>query len=192
MLKVLITYAVNDERIPLDFKNCEIQYVRTGIGKAKAAMRLMDAVCRERPDLVINIGTAGSLVHRVGDVFACYHFIDRDFMKIQLPGLDYELDFSASFPENGLFINWDSNGVCNTGDSFLTEVSGAVEGDVFDMEAYAQALVCKEKDIPFVAVKYVTDRIGENSVKHWEDKLADARQELEHFFKSYSLKGLPY
>jgi len=33
-----------------------------------------------------------------------------------------------------------------------------------------------------ISVKYVTDIIGQNSVKHWEDKLADARQGLSHYF----------
>ena len=51
-----------------------------------------------------------------------------------------------------------------------------------DMEAYAQAFVCNSKEIPFISVKYVSDVIGQNSVKHWEDKLADARTGLSHFF----------
>lgn len=63
----------------------------------------------------------------------------------------------------------------------MTDASG-VEGDVVDMEAFAQAQVCMELNIPFMAIKYVTDLIGQNSVKHWEDKLADARRDLETFF----------
>ena len=50
------------------------------------------------------------------------------------------------------------------------------------MEAYAQAFVCTSKEIPFISVKFVSDVIGQNSVKHWEDKLADARTGLSHFF----------
>ena len=57
------------------------------------------------------------------------------------------------------------------------------DGDVVDMEAYAQAQVCRELGIPFLAVKYVTDIVGQNSVKHWEDKLADARRDLTAYFK---------
>lgn len=51
-----------------------------------------------------------------------------------------------------------------------------------DMEAYAQAFVCRAKEIPFISVKYVSDVIGQNSVKHWEDRLEDARAGLSHFF----------
>ena len=76
---------------------------------------------------------------------------------------------------------WTEEGICNTGDGFLTELTH-VSGDVVDMEAYAQAFVCRSKEIPFISVKYVTDIIGQNSVKHWEDKLADARQGLSNYF----------
>lgn len=48
------------------------------------------------------------------------------------------------------------------------------KADVVDMEAYAQAGPAQAKGIPFIAIKYVTDVIGQNSIKHWEDKLADA------------------
>lgn len=80
----------------------------------------------------------------------------------------------------GYCLHWQREGVCNTGDTFLTELSD-VKGDVVDMEAYAQAWVCRTKNTPFIAVKYVTDIIGQNSVKHWEDKLADARKGLGAF-----------
>ena len=182
MLTVLLVYAVDDERISVAFPECEIRYVRTGIGKVKAAMRLLDAIHENRPDVVINIGTAGALSHRVGDIFVCRRFVDRDFQKVSLPGLDYELSLSGMPASKELFAGVDCSGICNTGDSFLTEVS-EMKGDVFDMEAYAEALVCKEKNIPYFSVKYVTDVIGQNSVKHWEDKLADARMGLKDFLQ---------
>ena len=53
------------------------------------------------------------------------------------------------------------------------------------MEAFAQQQVCQEEHVPFVSVKYVTDIIGQNSVKVWADKLADARSALTGYFKRY-------
>lgn len=182
-LNLILTHAVNDERIALDLKGINIRYVRTGIGKVKSAIRLSDAIHSEQPDLVLNIGTAGSLDHPVGDVFVCREFIDRDFRKVGLPGLDYRQNTDHLFDEKMSFIRFEPAGICNTGDSFLTEASD-IEGDVFDMEAYAQALLCTEKKIPFLSVKYITDIIGQNSVKHWEDKLEDARKGLKEFIES--------
>ena len=186
MLKVLITHAVNDELIDVNLTDCNVKYVRTGIGKVKSTMRLMDALAQEIPDIVINMGTAGTVSHHVGDVFVCCRFIDRDLEKVGCLNLQSEIDSSSLLQEKGYCLSWKPNGVCNTGDSFLTETANS-HGDVFDMEAFAQAQVCEVKGIPFISVKYVTDKIGENSIQHWEDKLADARKALALFFGDCSL-----
>lgn len=187
MKKILVTYAVKDEFAPIALHGYQIIYVLTGIGKAKAAMKLTEAICKEEPALVLNMGTAGTLNHSVGDVFVCRRFIDRDFHSVNLPGVEYEIDFTPMLTKEKIFEDWISSnknsGTCNTGDSFVTEAE-SVNGDVVDMEAFAQAIVCKEFGIPFIAVKYVTDIIGKNSVKHWEDKLSDARNEFTNWFRN--------
>jgi len=107
---------------------------------------------------------------------------DEDMQKLVELGMEYEIDSMDLLSQKGYCLHWPAGGVCNTGDTFLTELSD-VSGDVVDMEAYAQALVCRAKNVPFISVKYVTDIIGQNSVKHWEDKLADARKGLGEFFE---------
>ncbi len=181
MLKVLVTYAVQGEFAEIQWPDVQAYYVRTGIGKAKSAFHLTDAIAQVQPDIVINMGTAGTINHQVGDVFVCRRFVDRDMHKIEALGLECRIDSSELLASKGYCLHWTEEGTCNTGDSFLTELAD-VEGDVVDMEAYAQALVCRNKEIPFISVKYVSDIIGQNSVKHWEDKLADARTGLAHFF----------
>lgn len=186
-MRILVTYAVQGEFTELRFpgmkdgEEVEIGYLRTGIGKVKSAFYLSEAINHGQPDLVINIGTAGAIHHQVGQIFVCRHFVDRDMQKLADLGVECEIDSSALLAERKYCVDWAESGICNTGDSFLTEL-GEVKGDVIDMEAYAQALVCRVKNVPFIAVKYVTDVIGENSVKHWEDKLADARSGLDYFF----------
>ncbi len=181
MLKVLVTYAVQGEFTEIHWLDIQPYYVRTGIGKAKSAFYLAEAIAQIQPDVVINLGSVGSINHQVDDVFVCTRFVDRDMLKLEALGLECRIDASALWAEKGFALKGGAEGVCNTGDSFLTELEH-VEGDVVDMESYAQALVCQAKQIPFVSVKYVTDIIGQNSVKHWEDKLADARAGLAHFF----------
>lgn len=180
MQKILVTYAVQGEFVEITCPEIEPYYVRTGIGKVKSAFHLAEAIRQVQPDLVLNIGSAGTVSHRIGDIFVCRKFIDRDMQKLSKFGLEYEIDSSALLEERGLCRHWTEDGVCNTGDGFLTELTH-VTGDVVDMEAYAQAFVCRSREIPFIAVKYVTDIIGQNSVKHWEDKLADARQGLSRY-----------
>ncbi|TWV14307.1 5'-methylthioadenosine/S-adenosylhomocysteine nucleosidase [Bacteroidaceae bacterium HV4-6-C5C] len=188
-MRILVTYAVQGEFTELKFPGVkdgdevQIGYLRTGLGKVKSAFYLSEAINHGEPDLVINIGTAGTVNHQVGDIFVCRQFVDRDMQKLADFGVESEIDTSAMLAQKSYCEHWEHAGVCNTGDTFLTDLED-VKGDVVDMEAYAQALVCRAKNVPFIAVKYVTDIIGQNSVEQWEDKLADARIGLDHFFNS--------
>ena len=185
-MRILVTYAVQGEFTELKFpgligeEEVQVGYLRTGVGKVKSAFYLSEAISHAQPDLVVNVGTAGTIRHQVGDIFVCRHFVDRDMQKLAGLGIECEIDSAALLEAKGYCRHWTENGTCNTGDSFLTELTH-VSGDVVDMEAYAQAFVCRAKEIPFISVKYVTDIIGQNSVKHWEDKLADARQGLSNY-----------
>ncbi len=179
-MKVLVTYAFDSEIIPFELQGVDITFLRTGMGKVLSAFNLTKALCEDKYDLVVNVGTAGTLNHNVGDIFVCHRFVDRDLEKIVLPHVCSDI----SFPEKvGLDVidRYGKVGVSNTGDSFVTEV-GDFTGDVIDMEAFAQAQVCKLMDVNFVAVKYITDIIGQNSREVWLDKLRDAREALKEFF----------
>ncbi|MGN0033921.1 MAG: nucleosidase [Candidatus Limimorpha sp.] len=180
-MKILLTYALDDERVDVRLPEDELVYVETGVGKVRSAMSVMRAICQHNPDLVINFGTAGTLRYNVGDIVLCNRFVDRDLRRIRLDGILSEIVFSTDIMPR-LSNRADYVGAtCSTGDSFVTETAG-VEGDVVDMEAFAQALVCREMDLPFLSVKYITDVVGRNSVEIWNDKLADAREGLSVFF----------
>ena len=71
------------------------------IGKVKAAFHLAEAIRQVEPDIVINMGTAGTIHHKVGDIFVCRHFIDRDMQKLAGLGLSYQLDTSACLNRKG-------------------------------------------------------------------------------------------
>ena len=181
IMKILIVYAIPQEKIEVNIPNAEVIYVETGMGKVNAAKKTMRAICEYHPDMVINIGSAGTLNHKVGDIFVCNHFIDRDLRKVTLDGVVSEIEFGKD-AINRIFMGRDlMYGTCNTGDSFITQ-GNDIEGDVIDMESFAEADVCREMGVPFFAVKYVTDVVGQNSSEEWFAKLADARAGLKHFF----------
>lgn len=187
---ILLAFALPDEFVDIEISGCETKPVLTGVGKACSAIRLTRALLDLRPSLVINIGTAGTFNLHVGDIVVSSHFIDRDFCRLKLPGLEYEKTGSAGILSGKLPSLIDSHEVWNerftvsTGDDFVTNAESA-EGDVVDMEAYAEALACEEQGVPFVSVKYVSDVVGQNSVEIWQDKLSAARNALDHYFKTY-------
>lgn len=184
IMKILLVYAIPEEKVEINIPNAEVIYVETGIGKVNAAMRTMHAICEYHPDMVINFGTAGTINHKVGDIFVCNHFIDRDLRKVTLNGVVSEIEFGRDAINRVFTGHQLMYGTCNTGDSFITQ-GADIEGDVIDMESYAEADVCREMGIPFVAVKYVTDVVGQNSSEEWYAKIADARKGLTEFFESF-------
>ena len=92
-------------------------------------------------------------------------------------------EFKEELNHHVFFKSRTFSSICNSGDTFLTTMDGT--GDIFDMEAFAIARVCKALGLPFAAVKYVTDIIGENSVKHWEEKLEEAQEGLQKYCDKY-------
>lgn len=192
IMKILIVYAIPEEKIEVNIPNAEVIYVETGMGKVNAAMRTMHAICEYHPDMVINIGSAGTLNHKVGDIIVCNRFVDRDLRKVYLNGVISEMEFDVdvikhAIPSWHLMEHAKLIGTCNTGDSFITE-GNDIEGDVIDMESFAEADVCREMGVPFFAVKYVTDVVGQNSSEEWFAKLADAREGLSAFFRDFCVK----
>ena len=95
-MKILVTYAVQGEFTELKFpgligeEEVQVGYLRTGIGKVKSAFYLTEAINRAQPDLVVNVGTAGTVRHQVGDIFVCRHFVDRDMQRLK--GFDMECE----------------------------------------------------------------------------------------------------
>ena len=189
-MKIILPYAIPEEKIEMSISGAELIYVETGVGKVRAAMRLMRAICEYHPDMVINFGTAGTINHKVGDIIVCNRFIDRDLRKVVFDGVISEIDFGRDVINRvstmqQLMERAHLYGTCNTGDSFITQGT-EIEGDVIDMESYAEADVCREMGIPFVAVKYITDVVGQNSWQDWYGKLKDAREALTEFFKQWT------
>ena len=187
IMKILLVYAIPEEKIEINIPNAEVIYVETGMGKVNAAMNTMRAICEYHPDMVISFGTAGTINHKVGDIIVCNRFIDRDLRKVTIDGVISEIEFGKEAINHVLSGHQLVYGTCNTGDSFITE-GNDIEGDVIDMESFAEADVCREMGVPFFAVKYVTDIVGQNSSQEWFAKLADARAGLKHFFDNNVLK----
>lgn len=168
----LAVFALADEVVPVE----GFTPLVTGVGKVAATLALTEAIAKERPECVLNVGTAGTFRRKVGDIVACRRFVDRDFARLPLPGIGWELG------QDGPSVS--------TGDNFVT--GGEDDGcDVVDMEAFALARVCAHFGVPFACVKYVTDIIGQNSVALWEAKLAEARERLTLYFERYGT-GLLY
>ena len=184
-MKILITYALEAERGDWQLPGHELFFCATGVGKVSAALHTYEKALALKPDLVLAVGTAGTFHHRVGDIVVANRFVDRDLEKIAHLGVPFQLDFSDELA--AFSFQQAVNTTVSSGDTFQENAEDSAAGewaDVFDMEAYGNAQACKALGLPFVAVKYITDVIGQNSIKHWEEKLEDARKGTEVFLKT--------
>lgn len=191
--KILVAFAVEGERFPLHLDGAEVVEIVTGVGKTLAATAMALAIVEHQPDLVLNVGTVGTYRHQVGDILVSRHFVDRDMLKLPLDMLKKRIDMSD------MSWGWELRSVVggaqsdhvvtiNTGDNFVTQASEDLGCDAVDMEAFAEAWVCRQTARPFLSVKYVTDVLGQNSIAVWEEKLAHARRDLEAYFATNSAK----
>ena len=189
-MKILVVYAIAEEKFPLEIEGAELVEIFAGIGKTMAATSVALAIAKHNPDLVLNIGTVGTYSHKVGDVLVARRFIDRNMKQVPIDATCNELDMQKQSFAYGLRSVIDGKETdipvtINTGDNFVTCADEALGCDAVDMESFAMAWVCKQTSKPFLSVKYVTDILGQNSVAVWSEKLAQARHDLEAYFKAY-------
>ncbi len=140
----------------------------TGIGKVNAAMELTKEIYRNRPKLIVNLGSAGSKYFHKGDVVCCTKFIQRD-MDVRGLGFSlYETPLSGIPPvlEYGLKRQDLPEGICGSGDSFEMNHSETVY-NIVDMEAYPLALIAMKEEIPFLCLKYISDDAGSDAADDW-------------------------
>ena len=181
-MKILVCYALECEKVTVPFDG-EVRYLRTGIAKMKTSVSVAEEMMREKPDMVINIGTSGTFHHKKGDIVVCRRFIDRDLAKVNIPGITCSIDLSGQELPAFRKLADMPVGECSTGDSFVTDAS-EMDSDVCDMESFCIAYICKKHKVPFVSVKVVSDVVGSNSVKDWQSAIRDAVEKLQDFFDS--------
>ena len=191
-MKIVVTYALPSEEVEISWPEAELVTVFTDVGKVKAAIAVTHALRTEKPDLVLNVGTAGTINHSVGDIIAGSTYIDRDYAPLGLPGIEWQ--FASEGGSLGLPSVIDGREqtgsfAISTGDNFVTRDThfGA---DAIDMEAVAELQACQAAGIPFVAVKYIADIVGSNSVEVWQSRLAAARKALAAYFRNYRPSSL--
>ena len=148
----------------------------TGVGKVNAAYELTRHLAenKNRYNLVINFGTAGSNYLDPGTFVDCTRFYEKDmdclplgFEPFQTP---FEKEIFIDFSLESIFNPLNKNLSCYTGDKFVTEDLD-YQG-IFDMEAYALAKVCKSFQLPFISFKYISDGANSDSSDDWTENIS--------------------
>lgn len=169
---ILLVFALESEA-GKEFDSFNKLFV--GVGKIKATYHLVKAIQKSKPDLIINLGTAGSTVFDRGTIVNCNRFIQRDMDVRALGFKKFETPFSDEtiLLEYGIKTSDLPNGICGSGDQFEMEHMNP-EYNVIDMEAFALAKVAEQEQIDFLCLKYISDGADGSAADDWTQELKKA------------------
>jgi len=210
-MKILMTAAMNEELEPLiqllhakqidtlgnikyqawqtTINNNELMLAVSGIGKVSSTVYMSFACQHFQPDLVINIGSAGSLNNAIPvgcTLFAkhlLYHDVDVTafgYKYGQVPGMPEQYYPSKLYTDHFYQSLTCSkhHGVILSGDSFISdqEILNALRlkfpyADAIDMESCAIAQMCHLINVPFVVMRTITDGSNNNAKTDHETNL---------------------
>ena len=181
MSKPLLVFAMKEESQDV-FNDYDL--LHSGIGKVNAASALTARLKKQKPSVVINMGTAGSRKRPGGAVVSCTSFIQRDMDVTALGFEKWKTPFSDDpvVIHYGLHAKGFPEGLCGSGDNFDAS-AGSDDFDVVDMEAFALALICQRENVPFMCLKYVSDGADGDAHKDWNAALHHTAEKLRQALK---------
>ena len=175
--KNILTIAALPMEISIKNWGSRPRMIYSGVGKINTSIKLVEAVQIFKPDLVVNLGTAGSIRSEIEGVVEVNTVIERDFDAF--PICDRGL---IPFEEgNNKHCSGYGGVVCASGDSFVRESDTylrLMEVDIVDMELIAIARVCNKYNIPWRSFKFISDYIGHGVEQHWKDGVTNASEAL--------------
>lgn len=157
----------------------EVHY--TGMGMLAATQKTTEIICKYQPRRIINLGTAGSRHIQVGQVVECQRFSNRTVHLLEKLKYTIEAEPLTTLPQ------------VHCGSSDHIDLSAAARDyEILDMEAFAMASVCKKMNVPFHAIKYITDDSQGDVSSKWQEQLqtvaASLQKTLEDLIRDQSHK----
>lgn len=187
IMKILIIAATSREVLSKNFTDCDI--LITGIGMINACFELTTYLKKNLPDLIINIGVAGSFNKDIslGQVLEvsndCFSEIGvqnkNRFLNLNEIGFDVITNFK--YPEETKLVQ--ANGITvNTvhGEKkSINEVFNRLNPDVESMEGAAFMMVSQKCNIRFIQIRAISNYVEERNKENWDLDLAIRNLNIE-------------
>lgn len=190
----------------IDEKKCIL--TQSGVGKVNAARTTQVLLDHFKVDMVINLGVAGAINNslEVGDIVIAKEVVQHDFditafghSKGYITGVGNSVICDRDIvnklekrikeiPEKKYNVKL---GIVATGDIFCTEIymkdkiRSKFKADVVDMECGAIAQVCYLNNIPFIAIRSVSDTPDGENAKTFDENLKLSSSRCAEVFKYF-------
>ena len=140
----------------IEEKNIKLNLIITGNKKKKTAIGLTKYLCEnDKPDLIINIGYAGSVNCKIGS----WNSINKSYnLEWDIPGEQkYSMDDLGR--QDLVTIDELENLPCYSAECFVNSTD-IKENVIFDMELHSVSLLADLYNIPLVSLKKVSDNLS--------------------------------
>ncbi len=172
-------------------KDKNIILVQCGVGKVNAARTTQKLIDKFNVTTIINVGVAGAINSnlKIGDVIIAKKVIQHDFditafghNKGYITDVGEGIESDENLLEKVKEISQDNSyktkiGIIATGDIFCTDIkmkekiNNKFNADVVDMECGAIAQVSFLENIPFLAIRSVSDIPNGDNAKTFDENL---------------------
>ena len=175
-------------------KDKNIVLIQCGVGKVNAARTTQKLIDKFNITTIINVGVAGAINSnlKIGDVIIAKKVIQHDFditafghNKGYITDVGEGIESDKNLLEKAKEMNKDNSyktkiGIIATGDIFCTDIkmkekiNNKFNADVVDMECGAIAQVSFLENIPFLAIRSVSDIPNGDNAKTFDENLKTA------------------
>ncbi len=156
--------------LPKDLWTFSEPLVYSGVGKLNASIATIQAIDEFKPELILNLGTVGSLNENLSGVIEIGRVLQRDFDATPLSPKG-----QVPFDRKPQILTSNKAGFsCGTGDTFVRDKEDWLlenQVDVVDMELFAIAHACYSRNIPWRSIKFITDYVSIESGDDWKKNL---------------------
>ena len=153
----------------------------TGVGKVNAAMMTTLAAAQDDCAMIVNYGTAGTLVPELAGKIYDVGIVRQRDMDARPQAELGTTPFENTGLESDLRIA-ENNMVLSTGDNFVMKPP-ELNSHLVDMEGYAIAKVAAVFNKKIRIVKYASDFADENAAEEWEANQSKGAELFLELFK---------
>ena len=172
--RILFVMATDHEYGPA--LRARIRPLITGVGPIEAALATGVTLERLRsagtlPSLVVSLGSAGSRVCRLGEVYQVRSVSWRDMDASPLGferGVTPFLDHPLAMPLLAPLADVPTATLSTGADVVTADGYASIAADMVDMETFAVLRACQRYDLPLMGLRGVSDGLGElNGLLDW-------------------------
>ena len=179
-MKILIIVATENEIFKENFNDCNI--LVAGIGMLNTAVELTIYLKQNNPDLVINLGVAGSfkqdiligsVCEVINDTLSELGVEDKDkFLSLDEIGFNTENSFKVKPKTNLRKVSSITVNTVHGNNQNILYVLKRLNPDLETMEGAACMMVCQKFNIPCLQIRSISNFITERNKGKWDIPLA--------------------